>query len=463
MDLNVKDHAVQDQFETGNHGNEYYLSRQAMMESNARSYPRHFPLAIKSAHGSWIEDVEGKKYLDALAGAGTLALGHNHPRIIERLKQVLDSGLPLHTLDITTPVKDHFTEQLMSKLPRDMQGKAKMQFCGPTGSDAVDASIKLCKIVTGRDNVIAFQGGYHGMSHGSMSLTGNLTAKGLIGNLMPGVQHFPYPYSYRCPFGLGGEAGEKVAGQYFERVLKDPESGIAKPAAVILEAIQGEGGVIPAPIEWLKTLRRVTKELDIPLIIDEIQSGVGRSGKFFSFEYAGIVPDMILVSKAIGGSLPLSVLIYSDELDKWKPGSHAGTFRGNQMAMAAGSVVMDVLDEEGLIDQAAEKGIYMLNRLQAMKDNSVIIGDVRGKGLMKGAEIIDPQSPADNIGSHIGSNELATQIQKKCFEKGLIIEKGGRNGAVMRFIPALTISHAEIDQLLDIFEESLMEVNKTYA
>ncbi len=445
------------------HSNDHYLNRQASMESNARSYPRHFPLAIKKALGSWIEDVEGNRYLDALAGAGTLALGHNHPRIINKIKEVLDSGLPLHTLDITTPVKDRFTEMLLGKLPSALQGKARMQFCGPTGSDAAEAAIKLCKIATGRENIISFQGGYHGMGHGSLSMTGNLNSKGLVGGLMPYVHSFPYPYSYRCPFGLGGDAGTRTAGYYFEHVLKDPESGIPKPAAVILESIQGEGGVIPAPVEWLKTVRRVTKELGIPLIIDEIQSGVGRSGKFFAYEYADIVPDVVLVSKAIGGSLPLAVVMYNEELDVWKPGHHAGTFRGNQMAMAAGTEVMVVLEEEGLMQQASEKGKRIQEHFLDLQKRTSIIGDVRGKGLMKGVELIDPTAEADQLGSRIGSNAISSEVQKICFENKLIIEKGGRHGAVMRFIPALTITNSEIDQMMDIFEKAILTVDKKYA
>lgn len=443
--------------------NEHYLSRQAQMESNARSYPRHFPLAIRRALGSWIEDVEGNRYLDGLAGAGTLALGHNHPAVIATMKDVLDSGLPLHTLDITTPVKDRFTETLLSKIPAAMQGRARMQFCGPTGSDAAEAAIKLCKIATNRDAVISFQGGYHGMGHGSLSMTGNLNSKGLVGGLMPYVHSFPYPYSYRCPFGLGGEAGIRAASHYFERVLKDPESGIPTPAAVILETIQGEGGVIPAPAEWLRTVRRVTEELGIPLIVDEIQSGVGRSGHFFAFEHAGIVPDVILVSKAIGGSLPLAVMIYNQDLDVWKPGHHAGTFRGNQMAMAAGTRVMEILEEEGLMEQAVQKGQHMHQRMKDLQSRVSIIGDVRGMGLMRGVEFIDPHAPADHLGTRIGSNEIASAVQKLCFENRLIIEKGGRHGAVMRFIPALTITMDEIDQLMDIFELAVTTVDKHYA
>ena len=367
--------------------NQYYITRQELTESNARSYPRKFPFAIAKAKGSWVTDVEGNKYLDFLCGAGTLALGHNDSEINQTMVDLLTGDAPLHTLDLTTPVKDKFVHTLLSLLPGELKDNAKVQFCSPSGTDAVDAALKLCKTATGRTSVIAFQGGYHGMGHGALALTGNLTAKNKVHGLMPDVHFFPYPYSYRCPFGLGGEAGVKAACTYFEHVLKDPESGITKPAAVILEPIQGEGGVIPAPVEFLQTVRRVTQELDIPMIVDEIQCGVGRSGKFFAFEYADIVPDVILTSKAIGGSQPLSVVIYNKKLDKWEQGAHAGTFRGNQLAMAAGTVVMNRVSKPEFLEEVREKGKIIEERLLALKAKTKIIGDVRAKGLMIGTEL----------------------------------------------------------------------------
>ncbi len=264
-------------------------------------------------------DVEGRSYLDCLAGAGTLALGHNHPEVIAALKDVLSSGLPLHTLDLTTPVKDRFVSDLFDTFPEALRREAKIQFCSPSGSDAVEAAIKLAKTATGRTDVVAFTGAYHGMSQGSLSLMGSLGPKASVGQLVPGTHFFPYPYSYRCPFGRGGDETARLAGDYFERALKDPEGGINRPAAVILEAVQGEGGVIPAPVEWLRKVRAVTAELGIPLILDEVQSGVGRTGSFYAFEKAGILPDIVVLSKAIGGGLPLAVVVYRSGLDLWKP------------------------------------------------------------------------------------------------------------------------------------------------
>ena len=439
--------------------NAEYMSRQEATESNARSYPRKFPCSLVKARGSWVEDVEGNKYLDFLCGAGTLALGHNDPEINQAMIDMISSDAPLHTLDMMTPVKDRFVHKLISLLPAEMQGNVKVQFCSPSGTDATDAAIKLCKTATGRSSVIAFSGGYHGMGHGALSLTGNIGAKEKVHALMPEVQFFPYPYSYRCPFGLGGDAGTKACCEFFERTLKDPESGITKPAAVILEPIQGEGGVIPAPVEFLQTVRRVTKELGIPMIVDEIQCGVGRSGKFFAFEYADIVPDVILVSKAIGGTQPMSVVVYNKALDQWGPGAHAGTFRGNQLAMRAGTVVMERVAQEEFLAEVRKKGDFLREKMYALKEKVAIIGDIRGKGLMAGCEFVTPKGQPDSIGSLPASGEIAALVQKRCFENKLIMEKGGRHGSVMRCLCALNVTDEELDTMLDIYEKVVIEVN----
>ena len=444
------------------HSNLYYTDHQAEYESSARSYPRRFPLAIASAKGSWIEDVEGNRYLDFLNGAGTLALGHNDDEINAAMVDLIQSGAALHALDLATPLKDMFVETLFSILPKGMASRAKVQFCSPSGTDATDAAIKLCKTATGRSTVIAFSGGYHGMGHGAMALTGNCNAKDRVANVMPGVQFMPYPYSYRCPMGIGGEAGTRACINYLERLLKDPESGVTRPAAVIIEPIQGEGGVVPAPMEFLQAVRRITKELGIPLICDEIQSGMGRSGRMFAFEHAGIVPDVILISKAIGGSQPLSVVVYDRDLDAWGPGAHAGTFRGNQLAMASGIVIMRRVGDPGFLAEVSRKGDMMMDRIRRLQQEVSIIGDVRGRGLMFGVEFIDPNGPLDLMGVPEPSGKVATLVQRGCFENGFIMEKGGRNGSVMRCLCALNISDADIDAAMTIFEKVVREVDERY-
>jgi len=443
-----------------NQTNKYFTDRQDDFESNARSYPRKFPFALKEAHGVHVTDVEGNTYLDFLCGAGTLALGHNDPEVNQAMIDLLSSGAPLHTLDLTTPVKDRFVETLFSILPEGMRGNVKVQFCSPSGTDAADAAIKLCKTATGRGSVIAFSGAYHGMGQGPMAITGNLNAKSRVQNLMPGVQFMPYPYSYRCPFGLGGDEGTKACINYLERLLTDPESGVTKPAVVILEPIQGEGGVIPAPVEFLKAVRRITKENDIPMICDEIQCGMGRSGRIFAFEYADIIPDIILISKAIGGTQPMSVVVYDKKLDKWNPGAHAGTFRGNQLAMAAGTVVMNRISNPAFLKDVREKGEWLKEKFEELKGEVSIIGDVRGKGLMLGVEFIDPRGKKDIMGHPAPSGEIAASVQKGCFENRLVMEKGGRNGSVMRCLCALTVTRDELREMFEIFSKVVKEIDK---
>lgn len=443
--------------------NKYFTDRQSDFESSARSYPRKFPFALRKAKGSWVEDVEGNRYLDFLCGAGTLALGHNDDEVNRAMMDLIASDAPLHTLDLTTPVKDRFVQTILDNLPGHLAQDAKIQFCSPSGTDATDAAIKLCKTATGRSTVIAFSGGYHGMGHGALALTGNLNAKNHVANLMPGVQFMPYPYSYRCPFGIGGDAGVDACCAYFERMLKDPESGVTRPAAVIIEPIQGEGGVIPAPAKFLQTVRRVTLELDIPMICDEIQCGMGRSGRLFAFEHAGIVPDVILASKAIGGSQPMAVVIYDRKLDKWTAGAHAGTFRGNQLAMAAGTVVLQRVTRKEFLDDVTRKGGYIKDALLRLQKEVSIIGDVRGMGLMLGVEFVDPTGERDIMGHPQPSGEIAARVQHMCFENRLVMEKGGRNGSVMRCLCALNVTDEEIDTMLSIFSKVVREIDGNVA
>lgn len=432
------------------------LARQSRQESNARSYPRRIPLALKRAKGLYVEDVEGRRFIDCLAGAGTLALGHNHPVVIEAIQQVLADELPLHTLDLTTPVKDQFVQDLFGLLPEALAKEAKIQFCGPTGTDAVEAALKLVRTATGRSTILSFQGAYHGMSQGALSLMGSLGPKKPLGALLGnGVQFLPYPYDYRCPFGLGGAQGVKVNLHYLENLLNDPEGGVQLPAAIIVEAVQGEGGMIPADLDWLRGLRRITEQAGVALIVDEIQSGFGRTGKMFAFEHAGIIPDVVVMSKAIGGSLPLAVMVYRDWLDTWAPGAHAGTFRGNQMAMAAGSAVMRYLKEHDLPAHAAAMGARLSEHLRILQRDFPQLGDIRGRGLMLGVELVDPSGTPDAQGHPPAFARLAPLIQRECLKRGLILELGGRHGGVVRFLPPLVISAAQIDEVARIFGDAL--------
>jgi diaminobutyrate-2-oxoglutarate transaminase len=430
------------------HSSQYYLDRQAGFESNARSYPRRLPLAIRKAQGLYLTDVEGRVFMDCLCGAGTLALGHNHPVVTDAIRRHLDDGYPLHTLDLTTPVKDQFVAELFASLPPEFASRAKIQFCGPTGADAVEAALKLVKTATGRRPILAFRGGYHGQTHGTLSLMGNLGPKSPIAGLMPEAHFLPYPYLARCPFGCKTCDG-RDSSAYIESMLEDAENGIPPAAGMILEVVQGEGGAIPSPDEWLREIRRITREHEIPLIVDEIQTGWGRTGKLYAFEHAGIVPDVLILSKAIGGGLPLAVVVYQQELDVWKPGAHAGTFRGNQLAMSAGLATLEYLIENDVPNHADRMGQRLRHRLQEIQSVHSFIGDVRGRGLMIGMEIVDP-SQTDRCGRCLHDGVRAGRIQQECFQRGLILELGGRRGSVVRFLPPLIVTEAEVNRICDV-------------
>ena len=275
------------------------LARQEKRESNARTYPRHFPFAVAEASGSYIRDLDGNVFIDFLTGAGVLSLGHNHPELVAAATEQM--GIFTHGLDMPTPAKDAFTEAQLSMLPPGMRDRMKIQFCGPTGANAVDAALKLCKTATGRGGIVSFQGGFHGSSHAAMAVTGNVGQKRPITNGMPGVSFFPFSSCSRCPLALDPETCQTNCVSFLERALRDPNGGLELPAAVIMEMVQGEGGVIPARKEFVQRVRRLTRELDIPLVVDEVQTGCGRTGTWFAFEAYDIEPDVIIASKALGG------------------------------------------------------------------------------------------------------------------------------------------------------------------
>ncbi|MER6617296.1 diaminobutyrate--2-oxoglutarate transaminase family protein [Streptomyces xantholiticus] len=429
------------------------LRRQSLRESAARTYARSLPIVPVRARGLTIEGADGRRYLDCLSGAGTLALGHNHPVVLEAIKKVLDSGAPLHVLDLATPVKDAFTTELFATLPRPLAEDARIQFCGPAGTDAVEAALKLVRTATGRSGLLAFTGAYHGMTAGALEASGGATDVR--------VTRLPFPHDYRCPFGIGGERGAELAARWTESLLDDSKSGVPTPAAMILEPVQGEGGVIPAPDEWLRRMRALTAARSIPLIADEVQTGVGRTGTFWGVEHSQVVPDVMVLSKAIGGSLPLAVVVYRSDLDAWPPGAHAGTFRGNQLAMAAGAATLAHVRENALAERAGTLGARMLASLQGLAAAHPCIGDVRGRGLMIGVELVEPDSMAPDAVVPPPAPRLAAAVQQECLHRGLIVELGGRRAGVVRLLPPLTLTDEQAVAVLDRFADALAAAERS--
>ena len=344
-------------------------------------------------------------------------------------------------------------EKLNAALPKTIRNKMKINFGGPTGSDAVEAAIKLARIVTGRHPIIAFQGGYHGMTMGALSVTSKLSHRKPAPPLIPGVHFLPFCSPYRCPFAAIHSPCSGECIRYFEFCLENPHSGIDKPAAIIIEPIQGEGGTYIPTNGWLEQITKVARRNDILVIFDEVQTGFYRTGKMFAFEHTGAVPDIVTMSKGIGGNgYPLSLILYKKELDVWEPGTHIGTFRGNQIAMAAGLAALEFVEKYDVPSHVLDVGGEMKNKLEKIKESSRYIGDVRATGMIFGIELVKDKNTKEPF------PEATKALRKLCYENGLIVEVGGYYNNVIRFLPPLTITREIAENGLRIFENANKEM-----
>ncbi|MBV1880591.1 MAG: diaminobutyrate--2-oxoglutarate transaminase [Pseudomonadales bacterium] len=400
-------------------------------ESQVRSYCRSYPVVFTKAKGSILTDEQGREYIDFFAGAGALNYGHNHDLIKDKLIEYLQSDNIIHGLDLFTSAKRSFLVALHELILKPRGYHYKTQFCGPTGTNAVEAAMKLARKNKGRTGIIAFQGGFHGMTAGALSVTGNKFNREGAGTPLNNVTFMPYPYGYMKNLNTI---------EYMDQVLSDPNSGVEVPAAVIVETVQAEGGVIVAPTEWLHGLRAVCDKHDMLLIVDDIQVGCGRTGDFFSFERAGIQPDMVTLSKSISGyGLPLALVLIKPELDNWLPGEHNGTFRGNQLAFVGGEAAIKIWHDENIASQVSQKMRVIENFLKksiAVLDPRI---EVRGIGMIWGVDL-----------SQLQDESLVNDILMNCFENGLILESAGRNGQVVKFLPPLNIPMKVLEQGLEI-------------
>jgi diaminobutyrate-2-oxoglutarate transaminase len=424
------------------------LARQGQRESNARTYPRHLPIAIAEGSGSFVRDLDGNVFIDFLTGAGVLSLGHSHPELVRAATEQLERHI--HGLDFPTPAKDAFVEAQLSMLPAGLADRMKLHFCGPAGANAVDAAIKLCKTATGRGDVISFQGGFHGSSHAAMAVTGLVDQKRPVPNGVPGIHFFPYSYCGRCALALTPDTCATNCVAYLERSLQDPNGGIPLPAAVILEPVQGEGGVVPARPEFVHRVRELTRQLGIPLIVDEVQSGCGRTGTWFAFERYGIEPDVIVASKALSGiGSPVAVIFYDERLDVWAPGAHTGTFRGNQLAFATGAEAVRIVRRDDVLGNVRRRGEQVAARLAGLQSNPWV-REIRGVGLMWGIELADPRDARP-------AGQLARAVQARALRKGLILELGGREDCVVRMLPPLNVTAEVVDTACSILTAAIEE------
>lgn len=406
------------------------------IESQVRSYCRDFPVTFDRAQGSLLYDENGREYLDFLAGAGALNYGHNNPKIIEPIIDYLKDGGILHGLDLSTTAKRDFLETFNELVLKPRNLSYKVMFTGPTGTNAVEAAIKLARKVTGRDQIFAFTGSFHGMTTGSLSVSSKKSIKENLGSAGNFSRFFPY------------SGGFYDAIEYLDQALEDDYSGLEIPAAIILETTQAEGGVNVAETEWLKRLRDLCDKYGILLIVDDIQVGIGRTGTFFSFERAGIEPDMITLSKSISGSgLPMALLLIKDEYDIYRPAEHNGTFRGNQLAFIGAAAALKLLKEDQILDQVAYKEKVINDFFEKELFPNYPKLEHRGIGLIHGIDF-----------SAYKEADLVNKIVQKCFENGLVIENAGKGGNVLKILPALTIPEEQLNKGLEIIQRSVQEV-----
>ena len=407
------------------------------IESNVRSYCRSFPTVFVKAKGAIMTDENGKDYIDFFAGAGALNYGHNPDLMTQRVIKYLQEGGILHSMDMYTPAKREFLEYFQEKILSPRGLNYRIQFAGPTGTNAVEAAIKLARMNKGRENIFAFMGAFHGMTFGSLALTTDRCSRDAAGQSLPNVTHIPAPYMF--------PGFDTIA--YMETLLTDDHSGVEKPAAIILETVQADGGIYVFDAQWLKDLRALCDRHDILLIVDDVQVGNGRAGTFFSFERAEIIPDMVTLSKSIGGcGFPLSMVLFKPELDKWVPGQHTGTFRGNQLSLIAGKAGLEMFVEENIEEETKRKAEIFRNFLE----NEILPMDnrlsYRGIGMIWGLDFA--KFPGD----------MTKPLIAECFKNGLILERVGRDNNVLKLMPPVIIPDNLLLEGLQILKKSLAAI-----
>jgi 4-aminobutyrate aminotransferase len=417
----------------------------------SQSYTRVYPLVVKKARGMWVEDEDGNRFLDFTSGIAVCNTGHCHPRVVKAIQRQAEKLIHMSGSDFYYDLQSSLAAKLSEITPGSRE---KRVFFGNSGAEAIEAALKLARYHTKRPQILAFLGAFHGRTMGALSLTASkaIHEKG-FSPLVPGVTHVPYAYCYRCPYhhqpypGCSTGCVDWIREDLFKRSIPPEEV-----AAIFVEPIQGEGGYVVPPAEFHQRLYALAKEFGILFVDDEVQSGMGRTGKMMAIEHWGIIPDIIALAKGIASGMPLGATVSQSEVMDWVPGSHASTFGGNPISCRAALTTLDLL-EEGLIENAASVGAYLLGALKELQKRFHLIGDVRGKGLMIGIELVkDLQTKEKAI-------EERGRIIRACFEKGLLLLGAGEN--VIRFSPPLIITKKEADTALTILEEVLQKVEKT--
>ena len=406
-------------------------------ESEVRSYCRNFPAVFTKAKGPVITAEDGKEYIDFFCGAGALNYGHNHDYIKSRIIEYLMEDGIIHSLDMFTAAKRDFIDFFETAILEPRGFNYKIQFPGPTGTNAVEAALKLARKVKGRNNIFAFMGAFHGMTLGSLSMTTDRDSRNGAGVVLTDVTHIPAPYMFP----------EFDVIDYMQTLIDDDHSGVSKPAAVFIEPVQADGGIHVFSVEFLQRLREFCTKNDILLVCDDIQVGSARTGYYFSFERANIVPDIVTLSKSIGGyGMPFALVLFKPELDVWSPGEHNGTFRGSQLSIVAAKAGLELMLNEEVEANVRRKSVIIKEYLDKIKDIHPDF-DVRGIGFIWGVDC-----------NKVKPDVISRAIVRECFDNGLIVERAGRNNDVVKLMPCLITDEETLKKGMEIFVKAVKTV-----
>jgi 4-aminobutyrate aminotransferase len=414
------------------------------------SYGRFYPLVVESGKGCIVKDVDGNEYIDFNSGLVCMGVGHNHPKVVAAIKNQCDRFLHYSNTDFYYREVVDLAEKLVQITPG---GPEKKVYFGNSGAEAVEAAVKLAKWHSRRQLFIGFTGAFHGRTIGALSFTASKpTQKRYFFPLMPGVTHVPYAYCYRCPFKLTYPECHYWCVDFIDEYVLQKYVPPEDTAAILFESIQGEGGYVVPPPEYFQRMKKLADKYGLLLIDDEVQSGMGRTGKWFAIEHWGVEPDIVCTAKALASGLPLGATIAKAKIMDWVPGSHASTFGGNPLSCVAASAVIDIVKEEKLLENATKQGSYILKRLAELKEQSEIVGDVRGKGLMIGMEIVEDKE------SKKPAPQKVTEIMMRSWKRGINVITCG--ASTIRIAPPIIITRDLVDSALDIIEDVTKEVEK---
>ena len=415
------------------------------------SFGRAYPLVIERGEGNIVVDVDGNEFIDMNAGLAVCSVGHSHPKVIKAIKDQVDKFIHYSYTDFFYDNYVNLGEVLHDLVP----GKHKKKFFyGNSGAEAIEAAMKVSRWHSQRQGILAYIGSFHGRTMGAVSLTASKPyQRRRFSPLVPGVEHIFYPYCYRCPFHLECPNCNYACVDYIDEYLFHKYVPAEEVSMLIAEPIQGEGGYVVPPDGYFKKLKKLLDENGILFAVDEVQSGIGRTGKWFAIEHYGVVPDIVCMAKGIAAGMPLGVMASRADIQDWTPGSHASTFGGNPVSCAAALAVIDVIKSEKLLENSMREGAYIKKRLEEMMEKHPMMGDVRGKGLMVGVELVKDKDTKEY------AKQETEDVMMECFRQGLAIVNCGVN--VIRWMPPLTITRDLVDPSLEIFEKSLSKVEKS--